>query len=148
MKNINIVLDHLITNPLYSKLKHQKCFDLIKKSLPEPLQKGILFMYVKNDTLFFALKHPAFKMEFDYKLSLIKTLLSSLPPLQEACKTYKIKRIKTFVSKFTTQSETKTDTVPRYKECATGLFEIKAEDKAIKEKFEIIKRQINQCLQH
>jgi len=148
MKNINVVLNHLITNPLYSKLKHQKCFALIKKSLPEPLQKGILFMYVKNDTLFFALKHPAFKMEFDYKLSLIKTLLSSLPPLQESCKTYNIKKIKTFVSKFTTQSENRTDTVPRYKESATGLFEIKAQDDNIKEKFEIIKRYITQCLQH
>ena len=146
MKNINVIIDHLITNPLYSRLKYQKCFALIKKSLPEPLQKGILFMYVKNDTLFFALKHPAFKMEFDYKLSLIKTLLSSLPPLQTACKTYNIKRIKTFVSKFTTQSETKIDTVPRYKERAVGLFEIKAQNDDIKEKFEIIKRQINQCL--
>ncbi|SFP06341.1 hypothetical protein [Hydrogenimonas thermophila] len=148
MKNINVVLNHLVTNPLYSRLKHQKCFDLIKKSLPEPLQKGILFMYVKNDTLFFALKHPAFKMEFDYKLSLIKTLLSSLPPLQESCKNYNIKKIKTFVSKFTTQSEVKTDTIPKYKECATGLFEIKAQNDDIKEKFEIIKRQITKCLQH
>jgi len=142
MKNINVVLNHLVANPLYSRLKHQKCFDLIQKSLPRPLQKGILFMYVKNDTLFFALKHPAFKMEFDYKLSLIKTLLSSLPPLQVACKTYNIKRIKTFVSKFTTQTETQKNTVPRYKECAKGVFEIRAQNDDIKEKFEAIKRQI------
>jgi len=148
MKNINAVLNHLLSNPLYSKIKHQKCFALIKKSLPEPMQKGILFIYVKNETLFFALKHPAHKMEFDYKLSLIKNLLSSLPPLQDACKNYNIKKIKTFVSKFTTKSENKIDTVPRYKECSTALFEIKAEDDAIKEKFEAIKREINRCLQH
>jgi len=138
MKDVNTILNHLVANPLYSKLKHQQCFTLIKKSLPKPLQKGILFMYVKNDTLFFALKHPAFKMEFDYKLSLIKNLLSSLPPLQVACKTYDIKRVKTFVSKFTTQPETKIDTVPRYKEHAIGLFEIKAQDSDIKERFEDI----------
>jgi hypothetical protein len=148
MKNINVVLNHLVTNPLYSRLKHQKCFALIKKSLPKPLQRGILFMYVKNNTLFFALKHPAYKMEFDYKLSLIKTLLSSLPPLQTACKTYEIKRIKTFVSKFTTEPEDKKDSVPRYREGSTGAFEIKAKDDDIKEKFETIKRQIEQCLQH
>jgi len=148
MKNIDIILEHLLSDPLYSKLNQQECFTLIKKSLPKPLQKGILFMYVKDETLFIALRHPAHKMEFDYKLSLVKNLLSSLPPLQDSCKDYNIKKIKTFVSKFTKKPEPKIDTVPRYKELSTSSFEIRAKDDDIKDKFEDIKREIKKCLKH
>jgi len=143
MKDINTILEHLIENPLYSKLKCQQCFALIKKSLPKPLQKGVQFMYIKNNTLFIALKHPLFKSELDYKLSSIKSLLSSLPPVKKSCEDYNIKTIKTFVSDFVAQPKTKLDTIPRYKELATGVFEIKSKDDDIKEGFETIKRHIN-----
>ena len=123
-------------------MQSQKCFDLLKKSLPATLQKGILFIYVKNRTLFFALKHPAYKMEFDYKLSLIKNLLTTLPPLKEACGCYKIERLKAFVSKFAPKKRESAQSVPRYKERSSGEFEIECKNERVKEEFIKLKETI------
>ncbi|WP_456322301.1 DciA family protein [Hydrogenimonas sp.] len=142
MKKIETVLDHMLSHPTYAKLRQQSCFGLVKKALPATLQRGILFMYVKNRTLFFALKHPAFKMEFDYKLSLIKKLLSSLPPLQEACKVHEIEHVKAFVSKFSAAPEPKDSTEPRYRERAHSNFAIHAENEHLKSAFYAIRENV------
>ncbi len=137
----------MLSQPAYAVLRQQKCFQLIKKALPLNLRHGILFIYVKNGTLFFALKHPAFKMEFDYKLSLIKNLLSTLPPLQEACSTHEIHQIKAFVSRFAPEPKKSTDTVPHYKERSDGDFGIECKNERIKKEFEALKETI-QCSRH
>ncbi len=144
MKKIETVIEHLIADPTYSRLRAHTCFGRIKKALPDPLRRGILFMYVKNDTLFFALKHPAFKMEFDYKLPTVKKLLSTLPPLQEACGGYGIRRIKTFVSRFAASPNPTRDTEPRYKEAATSGFAVHTSDPVFHKTFEAIKRSIDE----
>lgn len=147
MKKIDAVLTHLISQPIYAKLRQQECFRLIKKALPPSLQRGILFIFVKNRTLFFALKHPAFKMEFDYKLSSIKNLLSTLPPLKEACKAHEIKDIKAFVSKFAPEVKTMhRSSIPRYKERAQGTFDILAKDDTMHNRFKEIQETIQQNL--
>jgi hypothetical protein len=135
MKKVDRVLDHLLANPLYARLRTHGCFRQLQSALPEPLRRGILFMYVKNRTLFIALKHPAFKMEIDYKLSTIKNLLSTLPPLKEACGEFGIDRIKTFVSRYAPPPRPPEDTVPRYKEHATGRFAITTKDEALQKRF-------------
>jgi hypothetical protein len=143
MKKIDTVLTHLISQPIYAKLRRQECFHLIKKALPPSLQRGILFIFVKNRTLFFALKHPAFKMEFDYKLSSIKNLLSTLPPLKEACKAHEIKDVKAFVSKFAPEVNTvHRDSIPRYKERAQGVFDILVNDEMMHHHFKKIQETI------
>ena len=129
---------------MYAKLRRQECFRLIREALPETLRRGILFIYVKNRTLFFAVKHPAFKMEFDYKLSSIKNLLTTLPPLQEACAAHDIRDVKAFVSKFSPTPKPVSPTVPRYKERARGAFPVKSEKETIQEAFEAIKETIGE----
>ncbi|WP_456404308.1 hypothetical protein [Hydrogenimonas sp.] len=142
MKNVETVLDHLLSQPIYATLRQQRCFRLIKKALPQSLQRGILFLYVKNGTLFFALKHPAFKMEFDYKLSLIKNLLTTLPPLKEACGSHEIRDVRAFVSRFAPTPKESGDTVPRYRERADGSFRIASRKEEIKKEFEALKETI------
>ncbi|WP_456452923.1 hypothetical protein [Hydrogenimonas sp.] len=142
MKKVNAVLDHLLTHPIYAKLRQQECFRLLKEALPPPLRRGILFMYVKNRTLFFALKHPAFKMEFDYKLSLIKNLLTTLPPLKEACDGHEIRQVKAFVSKFAPSPAPVKETEPFYRERAHPDFALKVEDPKLVEAFRAIQRTI------
>ena len=146
MKKIDTVLTHLVAHPIYAKLHQQECFRLIKEALPAPLQRGILFIYVKNRTLFFAVKHPAFKMEFDYKLSLIKNLLTTLPPLKEACAEHNIEHVKAFVSKFAPKPKPASETVPHYRERAEGTFAVKTDDDALKAAFEALKETIGDNL--
>jgi len=142
MKKVNAVLDHLLDHPLYAKLREQECFRLIRRALPAPLQRGVLFMYVKNRTLFFAVKHPAFKMEFDYKLPFIKNLLTTLPPLREACGGHEIRQVKAFVSRFSAAPEPPKTTEPRYRERAHPDFAVRADDEAIRDAFEAIRRTV------
>ncbi len=142
MKKVETVLSHLLSQPSYAVLRRQKCFQLIKKALPGQLQNGILFIYVKDKTLFFALKHPAYKMEFDYKLSLIKNLLTTLPPLKEACSGHEIRQVKSFVSRFAPKRTESSDTIPRYKERSNGKFAVHSENEELKRRFEELKESI------
>ncbi|WP_201353875.1 hypothetical protein [Hydrogenimonas urashimensis] len=146
MKKIDTVLHHLVSQPIYARLRERECFRRIKAALPEPMRRGILFMYIKNRTLFFVVKHPAFKMEFDYKLSLIKNLLSSLPPVKEACIDDEITEIRAFVSKFSPAPKPPVDTEPRYRERARGTFDADSADPSIKEVFAQIKKSIEHNL--
>ena len=102
------------------------------------MRRGILFMYVRNGTLFFALRHPAYKMEFDYKLPMIKSLLSTIPPLKEACQDHEIRQIRTFVSKFAPKPAARASSEPRYKERATGRFQANVRDETLHRLFEEI----------
>lgn len=81
-------------------------------------------------------------MEFDYKLSLIKNLLSTLPPLKEACGTHEIRRVKAFVSKFAPEPKESSDSVPFYKERSAGEFKIECKNGKIRERFESLKETI------
>ncbi len=147
MKKIETVLDHLVSQPIYATLRQQRCFRLIKKALPRTLQRGILFLFVKEGTLFFALKHPAFKMEFDYKLSTIKNLLTTLPLLEDACGAHEIKDVRAFVSRFAPAPKKGGETVPRYRERAEGSFRILGQNEKIREEFEALKETIR-CSRH
>ena len=142
MKKVDSILAHLRDQPLYAKLRKQSCFSTLAKALPASLQRGVLFMYVKNRILFIAVKHPAFKMEFDYKLSSIKSLLRSLPPLVEACRDHEIADIRVFVSKYAPDPEPKRPTEPRYKEHAHPDFPLKAQTPEIRDLFEQIRQAI------
>ena len=142
MKKVNAVLDHLLDQPIYAKLRKQECFRLIEQALPAPLRRGILFIYVKNRILFFALKHPAFKMEFDYKLSMIKSLLSTLPPLKEACGHHEIRDVKAFVSRFAPAPKPPPDTIPRYRERAHPDVPMRSCDPDIAEKLDALRQEI------
>lgn len=90
----------------------------------------IKFAYIKNDTLFFVLSHPAGKQEFDNNIQSIKSALKFHMP--EECKETLINDIKAFVThtpiKRTVETEQK---VMRYPERATGNFSVNIEDEKL-----------------
>jgi len=138
MKNSKNIINHLLNNPLYSKIVQVKCFNRLKSLLPPRLQKGIVFIYKKEKTLFLVLNHPTFKMEFNYKLDLIKLWLKQLQNIDDNCKGLDIETVKTFVSnKVVEKKESKN--VDLYEEKSDGDFENLAKDKNIKEVFDKIK---------
>lgn len=143
MQEVRSILSHLTTHPIYGRLKVHRCFKSLKQALPKHWQCAIHFMYVKNGTLFFALKHPGFKMEFDYNLQTIKSLLSSLPPIKEACDPLQIRQVRTFVTHHAMpKSEARNSTVPRYKERSSGRFALVCENPNIRESLGMIRTAI------
>lgn len=149
MKKSSNIISHLKNQPLYSKLKTVKCFEKIRSLLPPRLSNAILFIYIKNDILFFVLNHPGYKMEFNYNVNLIKGVLKELKKRESICKDLIFKDIKTFVSNKIDIEEDKNKLEKKltYKERATGNFEIKTDNENLKQTFKniqkIIKDQIS-----
>ena len=77
MKKINEILSHLKNNPEFSKINTSFLIKKFIEVLPLKLKKGVKFAYVKNQTLFFVLTHPVYKMEFEYNKADIKSLLKN-----------------------------------------------------------------------
>ena len=144
MKKSSNIITHLKNQPLYSKLKTVKCFEKIKSLLPPRLSCAILFIYIKNDILFFVLNHPGYKMEFNYNLNLIKGVLKELKKRELVCKDLVFKDVKAFVSNKIDLEENKNQTEEKltYKERATGDFEIKTDNENLKNIFQNIKKVI------
>jgi len=97
-------------------------------------KRFIKFSYIKNSTLFFVLTHNIGKQEFDNNIDNIKTALNLITP--EECKEIKIKDIKAFVTHTPQKKEFKnqnTHEIQRYKERATGDFNIDIKDKKLNE---------------
>lgn len=142
MKKSSNIITHLKNQPLYSKLKTVKCFEKIKSLLPPRLSSAILFIYIKNDILFFVLNHPGYKMEFNYNLNLIKGVLKELKKRELVCKDLVFKDVKAFVSNKIDLEENKNQTEEKltYKERATGDFEINTDNENLKNIFQNIKK--------
>ena len=140
MKKSSNIISHLKNQPLYSKLKTVKCFEKIRSLLPPRLSNAILFIYIKNDILFFVLNHPGYKMEFNYNLNLIKGVLKELKKREVVCKDLVFKDIKVFVSNKIEKDEDdkKEEEKLIYKERATGNFKIKTNKKELKQIFQNI----------
>jgi len=144
MKSSKSIINHLIKKPSYSKMGEKLCYQKIADALPPHISKSILFIYRKNQTLFFVLSHSGIKMEFDYKHNLIKSLLNKIKNIDKSCSDIEITTIKSFVSNKVqkTQSPKESRKVLRYKERAKGEFEIKIQSENLKKIFQEIKSQI------
>ena len=140
MKTAKSIITHLKRHPRNIKVLEIACYEKVKSMLPLHLQSAILFIYKKNQTLYFVLNHPGMKMEFHYKHILIKTLLNKLKDFDENCKDLDITEVKSFVSNKIPLNVVEEKKVQRYyREKSTGTFENKAENEEIKELFEEIK---------
>ena len=139
MENSKNIINHVLNKPLYSKVTQIKCFNRLKELLPPRLQKGILFIYIKDKTLFLVLNHPSMKMEFNYKLDLIKLWLKDLKIIEDNCKKVDIETVKTFVSNKAPDKKKPKKPTSFYKEKSDGNFLNIAQDKSIKKLFEEIK---------
>lgn len=144
MKKAHIILSHLSNQPQFRFLKQQTCYQKYIKLLGSKYQKAIAFVYIKNETLFIAVTHPGFKMELNYNLDLLKSVLTQLATHDDECEIMKADKVVVFHSKYHPVAKVAKDitTVPYYNELASSNFEIESEDEELIEKFEQIKEQI------
>ncbi|MCF6205977.1 MAG: hypothetical protein L3J47_03665 [Sulfurovum sp.] len=125
-------------------LKQQECYRKFIRLLGRHLQNAIAFVYVKNQTLFVAVKHPGFKMELHYNRDLLKSVLTQLVTHEHTCAMLRADKVVIFHSRYHPVNEPKEETVPHYEELAKSEFDICTEDEALKAQFEKIKESI-QC---
>ncbi len=93
MKDSKTIISHLKKHPSLKTLEQEECFDILIKLLPTSLSNFIKFIYTKNSTLFFVLKHPSAKMEFNYKRNLIKDILKKIETFHPNCKCINLKEL-------------------------------------------------------
>ncbi len=132
MKKINEILSHLKNNPEFRKINTSILIKKFIDVLPVKLKKGIKFGYVKNQTLFFVLTHPVYKMEFEYNKALIKSLLKEF-------KIANIEDVSFFVTNVIEKKEKEEVETVLFKERSYGIFENKATDENIFKRFEKIR---------
>jgi len=143
MKSSKNIITHLTGKPRFQKIAQKKCFQKVVSLLPPTLADAVMFTYVKNETLFFVLNHPGLKMEFNYKINLIKSLLKKIKHLDENCKDINITSVKAFVTnKIDFNPPKEKNPKFRYKEQASGRFYNFATDEKLKKIFQDIKEEI------
>ena len=130
MKNASQIINSIQNKPQFSKLSKYKCIKRIESVFIPALQRMIKFAYIKNDTLFFVLSHPAGKQEFDNNIQSIKSALKFHMP--EECKETLINDIKAFVThtpiKKVVEEQKKE---MKYRERATGNFSVTIDDEKL-----------------
>ena len=132
MKKINEILSHLKNNPEFSKINTSFLIKKFIEVLPLKLKKGVKFAYVKNQTLFFVLTHPVYKMEFEYNKADIKSLLKNF-------KIANVEDIGFFVTNVIEKKVIQKTHEPIYKERSYGIFENKVKDERLFRKIERIR---------
>ncbi len=139
MKNASFIVSHLRVSPEFKNLKKEQSYKKLLLFLPKSLTNGILFMYHKNDTLFFVLKHQLFLMEFKsiqrsdkYRQNFIKTKLKELIGIDSECKCIDATNIKAVVAKhYDNKEEEKSNSLPLYIEKSKGKFKNNITDKKL-----------------
>ena len=132
MKKINEILSHLKNNPEFSKINTSFLIMKFIDVLPLKLKKGVKFGYIKNQTLYFVLTHPVYKMEFEYNKADIKSLLKNF-------KIANVEDIGFFVTNVIEKKVLQKIDEPIYKERSYGIFENKVKDERLFRKFERIR---------
>jgi len=143
MKNSAQVLSHIVNQPQYKKLAQYHCIDTIKALLPPHLQQMIEFAYVKHKVLYFVLKHPGAKQEFDIIIASIKTPLKLHPP--KNCKELDFEDIRAYVSHkpVPKEVEVRKETAPVYTERSTGSFRNDVQEQKLHNIIEKIRKSIH-----
>ncbi len=145
MKRVNEIFDALKGKNQFKSVQKYSCYNSLLGLLPPRFQKAVAFFYIKNNTLFGALKHPGYKMELNYNKDLVKALLKEISKIKIECRELfeNVKNVEFFVSKFYTPPPLVfEDTDPKYRELASGNFEIKAQDGDLIELFKKIQEDI------
>ena len=132
MKKINEILSHLKNNPEFSRINTSFLIQKFIEVLPLKLKKGVKFAYIKNQTLYFVLTHPVYKMEFEYNKADIKSLLKNF-------KIANVEDIGFFITNVIEKKEDPKEPIPFYIERSYGIFENRAKDEYIFKKFEKIR---------
>lgn len=138
MKNIRDIRLHSDEKSFEKKFAVVRTLLKIKLMLPPRFRGAVLFMYVKNGTLFFALNHPGLLMEFNYNLGLIKDLLKKF----DFSLLGEIRDVKCFVSHKAQKKEEPVDESYTYEEHSKGAFKNALKDEKLHEKLEEIRNVI------
>lgn len=144
MKDAKNIISHLVKHPSMKKYEQMRCYDKLLSLLPKNFTHMVRFLYTKDETLFFVFNHPSAKMEFNYKRSLIKSLLSQIILHFPECACLHVKDIQCFV---TNKSQTEEILESKnsdifYKERADGVFENACDDAQLRSLFEEIRKAI------
>ncbi len=132
MKKINEILSHLKNNPEFSRINTSFLIQKFIEVLPLKLKKGVKFAYIKNQTLYFVLTHPVYKMEFEYNKADIKSLLKKF-------KIANVEDIGFFITNVIEKKEEEKEPFLLYTERSYGIFENRAKNEYIFKKFEKIR---------
>jgi hypothetical protein len=140
MKKANFIISHLRQQPSYEKLEQIAAYKKLFALLPNRLGDVVRFAYNKNQTLFIVLEHPGYKMEFNYKITLIKSLLKELIKRDFTCKCIDADEIKIFVTnKAPLTLRVKSVSGPFYEEKSLGKFKNLTNDTKLNKLFEEIR---------
>ena len=132
MKKISEILSHLKNYPEFKKFNTYSLIVKFIDVLPLKLKKGVKFAYVKNQTLYFVLTHPVYKMEFEYNKADIKSLLKNF-------KIANVEDIGFFITNVIEKKEKENEPILLYKERSYGIFDNKAKDEYLFKRFENIR---------
>jgi hypothetical protein len=150
MKTTRSILDNLRGQAHFRFLEQHRCYRQFLSMLPPRFQEAIGFVYVREATLYVALRHPGYKMELNYNKELLKSLLGTLIESDKGCRKLRADTVVFFNSKYTaTQSATGTPaTVPYYHELSEGTFEDHSSNPDLHEQFERLRQAIRINHQH
>ena len=123
----------------YDKIKVQRCLKMLIQGLPQHHKNNILYMYLKNETLYFATKHQAINFELYQKLSDIKLMLNLIQKKMNRCKTIKVSNIKAFTSYTKKQKININHNIKFYLKNPKGDFKNLAKNEKIHQAFEEIR---------
>lgn len=105
-------------------------------------KEAIAFIYIKNNTLFVAVKHPGLKMEIDYNKDLLKSILTTFSKTTPECQLPSVDKVAVFHSKFHLEKILDDASTPYYTELAQGDFAIRLQNPTLQKIFEQIKHTI------
>ena len=121
MKNSSQILSKLQHQPQFSKLAQFTCLDRIQSLFPPHLQRLVAYSYLRNHIIYFVLKHPGAKQEFDIIIESIKTPLKQITPPE--CQGLEFFDIRAYVShKQACVPSLVRDTIPHYTERSNAKF--------------------------
>lgn len=140
MKTAFDILSHIVSLNQFHKIAMQLNVARFIHHLPLSLKRGVAFSYVRENVLFFALKHPSFKQEFNYKLPLIKSALNTFQKQEN--RLLEITEIRTFISDKIPQKKEVETHIQTKAELAKGEFINLAKDEDIFNRFEKIRKEI------
>lgn len=149
MKKASFIINHIQSIPLNEKVSKIRSYKKLLSLLPVTLQKGVRFMYNKNNTLFFVLEHQGYKMEFDniqrptkYRENFIKSLLKDLIKHDPSVQAIDANHIKAFVTNKAPRQKDTYISLPIYKERSDGEFKNRAKSQKLHKLFEEIRESI------
>ncbi|HHO42049.1 MAG TPA: hypothetical protein ENN12_01675, partial [Epsilonproteobacteria bacterium] len=96
MKNSHSIVSNLSRQYAWQPLRRHICYRNFIGLLTKRLKESIAFIYIKNDTLFVAVKHPGLKMEIDCNKDLLKSILTSFSQMAPECDIPIVKKVVAF----------------------------------------------------